>query len=241
MKKIFTIYVLAILVLVGASSYAQEQDSGWNLSVTPYAWLTEMKGDTGSGDLSSSVDQSLSDVLDKLQVSGMLNMDVNNGTFGVMGDVVYARLRDSQDTDIGKVTGHVEQWIITVAPYMRVFEKNGIKVDLGVGGRFMDTDIDIEIEEHEESESRNWVDPLVLAKLYLPVSEHFYVNLTGDIGGFGVESDLIWELVGVAGYSITKRIDLQFGYRYMYVDFEDDTFKYDMTTKGFVLGLRIGI
>lgn len=230
-------YIVAVLVLVGVSAYAQEQDREWTLRVAPYAWLTEMKGDAGVPGMSSSVDQSLSDILDNLQIAGMLNIDINNDLFGVMGDMVYAKLRDSQHTDVGKVTVDIEQWNVTLVPYVRIFEKNGIKLNLGAGGRFMDTDIDMKIDENKGSESKNWIDPLILAKLYVPVSENFYVNLTGDVGGFGVESDLIWELVGVAGYSVTKKIDLLFGYRYQYVDFQDDSYKYDMTTKGFLLGL----
>ena len=48
-----------------------------------------------------------------------------------------------------------------------------------------------------------------------------YTAVRGEIGGFGVGADLMWEVEGVIGINLTRRIFTEIGYRALGADFED--------------------
>ncbi len=228
-----------MVVVFLAGVVAQAQESQWKWRVTPYMWLAGMNGDVGVGPLASSVDWSSSDVLKDLSLAAMVSLDVNNGTWGVLGDFFYVNLDDSVDTILGKIDTGIEQWIVTAVPYYRVLSKEGLTLDLGVGGRYMDTTLDLTTPLASGSESKNWLDPIVLARLRVPITEKFSLNFTGDVGGFEVDSNFTWQLLAAAGYSVTKNVDLLLGYRHFVVDYEKGDFSYDMATSGFALGASL--
>jgi hypothetical protein len=75
------------------------------------------------------------------------------------------------------------------------------------------------------------------------MSERWNLILRGDIGGFGVGSDLTWNLVGLVDFKPWKHVSLFGGYRALYQDYEDGSgvneFKFDATMHGPILGLNI--
>ena len=56
--------------------------------------------------------------------------------------------------------------------------------------------------------------------------------LRGDVGGFGVGSDLTWQVEGSLGLQVTKNIWAEAGYRALGVDYEADGLIYDTITHG---------
>ncbi len=78
------------MALLCVSAFAQE--SQWKGWVTPYMWLTGMNGDVGLGPVFSSLDWSSSDVLNDLSFAAMASLNANNGTWGVLGAVIYVNL-----------------------------------------------------------------------------------------------------------------------------------------------------
>ena len=65
--------------------------------------------------------------------------------------------------------------------------------------------------------------------------------LYGDIGGFGVSSDLTWQLTAAAGYACTERCSMLLGYRYLDYDYESDDFSFDAVESGLVLGVQFAL
>ena len=59
----------------------------------------------------------------------------------------------------------------------------------------------------------------------------------GGIGGFGVGSDLAYELSATIGYQWNSSIGTALGYRMFDVDYEDDGYIYDLRQEGWQLGL----
>ena len=239
MKRICSIWIAAAFILVGVNAQAQEND--WNWSLTPYAWLAGMDGDLTARGLTVPVDQSFSDLVDDLSFAAMLMADGNNGTWGVMADAVYVGLDDSQETGAGQLKGEVHEWILSAVAYLTVSSNEKMTLDVGAGGRYTDMTLDVSVPTMSVSASQNWVDPILLARVRLPLSDKFNAAVTGDVGGFGVGADLTWQVVASAGYAITKSIDAVIGYRYLAVDFEDGDFAYDIATSGFGLGLKFAL
>ena len=201
--------------------------------------MSGIEGDVSVGDTTSEFDSSFDDLVDFVDMAFSLAVDGNNGEVGVKSDFYYIELEDSSSSAAGKVTGNVEQWIITIAPYYRVMDDGEKTVDVGVGGRYVDMDIDIEGPVADRSKGRDWIDPVITGRFMMPTANNCFLSLYADIGGFGIESDLTYQLQAVAGYAFRENMDLVLGYRHLEIDNEDGGVTYDAATSGLLLGLNI--
>ena len=97
---------------------------------------------------------------------------------------------------------------------------------------------------------QDWFDPLAGASFRYPLARRWEVAGRGDIGGFGVGSELSWNLEATIKWSFASHVALVGGYRVFDVDFaEDRTYTlpdggettlpdtYDTRTEGPTLGL----
>ena len=80
--------------------------------------------------------------------------------------------------------------------------------------------------------AEDWWDPYVGLRGRYNISKAFYLTAKGDIGGFGVGSDLTWQLSGALGCQVTRSIFVEAGYRYLYTDYNKSGFVYDVTQSG---------
>lgn len=87
--------------------------------------------------------------------------------------------------------------------------------------------------------SKAWVDPFVGFRGRYQLTDDFYTVARGDIGGFGVSSQLTWNVYGALGFALTERTAVELGYRYLQIDYQSGGFSYDVATKGPFLGVRI--
>ena len=73
----------------------------------------------------------------------------------------------------------------------------------------------------------------------LPLGKGFSLNLRGDIGGFGVGSDLAWQVYPYLDWQFAKWASLQ-PVRWLDMDYETGSgasrFKYDMLNQGAQIG-----
>jgi hypothetical protein len=77
-----------------------------------------------------------------------------------------------------------------------------------------------------------WFDPYVGLRTRYNFSKAFYTAVRGEIGGFGVGADLMWEVEGVIGINMTRSIFTEVGYRALSSDFEDNNFRFDTVMHG---------
>ncbi len=60
----------------------------------------------------------------------------------------------------------------------------------------------------------------------------YYTAVRGQIGGFGVGADLMWQVEGVIGINLTRSIFTEIGYRALGVDYEDNGLLFDAVMHG---------
>jgi hypothetical protein len=72
------------------------------------------------------------------------------------------------------------------------------------------------------------------------LNERWFLNGGGDIGGFGVSSDLIWQLNLALGYRFTESLSTLIGYRGFGVDYSSGGFVVDTIAHGPVIGVSMG-
>ena len=68
-------------------------------------------------------------------------------------------------------------------------------------------------------------------------NDSFAVGFRGDIGGFGIESDLTWEAFVGFGWHLSPHTSLTFGYRALGTDYSGDDFATDTISHGPIIGM----
>ncbi len=91
--------------------------------------------------------------------------------------------------------------------------------------------------------TKQWVDPILGGGLSWNLSEDWMLGFRADVGGFGLSSDITWNLDAMVRYRITKWLNMSVGFRALYMDHETGSgrneFKYDVWTYGPWLGLGV--
>jgi hypothetical protein len=82
------------------------------------------------------------------------------------------------------------------------------------------------------SRDDGWFDPYVGLHARYNFNKTFYTAVRGEVGGFGVGSDLMWQVEGVLGINLTHCIFTEVGYRALSADFENDNFTFDVVLHG---------
>jgi hypothetical protein len=66
-----------------------------------------------------------------------------------------------------------------------------------------------------------------------------FFNVKGDAGGFGVGSQLTYQIYGGVGKEFKQKFDVLLGYRHLYVDYKNGGFLYDVHMSGLQAGFNI--
>jgi hypothetical protein len=77
-----------------------------------------------------------------------------------------------------------------------------------------------------------WFDPYVGLRGRYNFNKTYYTAVRGEIGGFGVGADLMWEVEAAVGINLTRSIFTEIGYRALGGNFEDRDFRFDVVMHG---------
>ncbi|MFC1601150.1 hypothetical protein ACFL34_02240 [Candidatus Sumerlaeota bacterium] len=95
--------------------------------------------------------------------------------------------------------------------------------------------------DRELSGSKDWLDPIIGARAHWDMTEDLSLVLRGDVGGFGLGSELTWNAAALADWRLTEHVSLYGGYRVLDIDYEDgsgdDKFVFDAQIKGPLFGI----
>ncbi|MEI8178649.1 hypothetical protein [Aestuariivirga sp.] len=216
--------------------------SDWKFTVAAYGWGAGLNGQIGVfGFQPRDVDISFSDVLENLDFAAMGLAEARNGRFMLGVDATYTNLSASVKTPFGIVAKKIDaantSLMLTGLAGYALYDTDVARLDIVAGARLWSVNNDFEakgglIGSRSWSDGATWVDPLVGAKLRVDLLPKVYLASWAMIGGFGVGSDLMWDLMGGAGYEFTDNVSVFAGYRAMSVDYSNDSFVYDVVQKG---------
>jgi hypothetical protein len=118
-----------------------------------------------------------------------------------------------------------------------------VSLDLLVGGRLWNMDAEGTLvgplAVRQRSGSKTWVDPIIGISGRVELGSGFALQAEGDVGGFGLVSDVDWQLLGTIQYQVADYLTLDAGYRYLAVDFDDGGFLFDVALSGPIIGASI--
>ena len=238
----------AAVVFAACAPLAQaQQDPGeWRQRVFVYGMGAAIEGDAQIGNVKVPVDVSISDLFDALKFGAMAAYRVENDVWSFTGDVTYMNLGWSAQTQQGRASSGMDVEQITV---------------MGTAGRrltphlealfslaYFDLSADLQVrvlqQRTEVSRDASWVDPLVGLNYVVPIGGKWTYTLRGDVGGFGVGSDLTWHMITTFRRQNTERFAWYLGYRVIAYDYEDGSGRnyqhYDLRQHGPGIGVSIG-
>lgn len=245
-----------------APAPAPSTDDGWRAEAYVWIWATGLDGTSGARGLTADVSASFSDLLDDsdslFAFSGRI--EVGKGRWGAYVDGMYSNLQaDNQSgpVGIGRIDMTFETALIDFGLMYRIGtwtahgqaaqNSRSTTLDLYGGGRYTNLRLTLEpAVVGSASQSVDWVDPIVGAKFVLPVSRHFHIMTSGDIGGFGAGSDFTWSATAVLGYDFTifdQPAALYLGYRAIGQDYSTGSganeFIWDIIQHGPLIGFSM--
>jgi hypothetical protein len=222
-KKPLAIVVAVLLGAFAPLAQAQQDPGDWRKSVFLYGMGAMIEGDAQVGDLQVDVDMNLSDFFDNLKFGAMAAYRIENDQWSFTGDVTYMNLGASKTTQQGRASAglDVEQITVMATAGRRVAPHLEALVSLA----YFDVSADLRARLLQQvrtaSRDANWVDPLIGFNYEIPVSSRVRYTLRGDIGGFGIGSDLTWHALTKFTYQQSDRFSWYLGYRAIAYDYED--------------------
>ena len=220
-----------------SNAFASNDRDDWNYEITPYLWAAGFDGNVGNAGTTSPIDNDYQFfILQNLDAAGALAFEARKQQWGILVDALYVKFTDSFTTPFLTTKVTTKDGFLEGALSYSLDDKYNI--DLLAGFRYVDVNLDIRIDPGPDTRGKkNWVDPIVGLRATFHPLDKWTIRVRGDIGGFGLASDLATNAAITIGYSVTHHTTIKFGYRFMKIDFSDDLFVHDVSLNGVGLGI----
>jgi opacity protein-like surface antigen len=233
-------------VRVSAAEADSESQDDWEVHVGLPFWAFGVKHTVGLSGREAEVDEDFSDVFDILDFAGGLNLEMRQSRWLLFANSLYAKVSADAEPG-GLLSGIVDEVDLTTKEFdldfglgYDVVPGRHFSLEPFVGGRVTYVETELEAGSGGSfSRSRAWADPIFGGVATFRLGSHFALLAEADIGGFGVSSDLTWQVQGGLEFNILRWPYVRLAYRHQETDFEDGGFKYDIKKSGPVLELGL--
>ena len=184
----------------------------------------------------------------------MLKGELRNDRVGIFFDVLHMSLEGANATPRGLFFSSAEldvsMWSGTALGFYRVAEDGVSHLDALAGLRVYSFDADLAfgagiLPAIQLQEDHIWVDPVVGFKGKYGLgdigglSDDFFIEGWGLIGGFGVSSKFTWDVWGGLGYQVNDWFSASAGWRHIGVDYSKGAFVFDVDFDGPMIDLTV--
>jgi len=270
MKRTSILLAVCVLVVTVLAPWAYAQapaqkpavpdSEKWEFGIVPYFWGTQIDSRVTVKGYDATSTTYFSDIWDNLDGAFLVHMEaMKGGKWGFFVDAIYLKVQDEgefkraralrPDPPTRELTFTTESWIVEFGGMYRLGKwpmegKPGQAVTLDglVGGRYWDMSMDLDTSTRiHPSGSDQWVDPFIGAQVKVDITKQLSFILRGDIGGFGVGSQISYNGFALFGYSFTPNFTALLGYRALYIDYKKSSsdFRAKETFQGPIAGLAI--
>jgi hypothetical protein len=245
--------VVASILGCCTAAPALAADGDWQHTVIIYAMGAAIDGEATIGDLTVPVDVSMSDVFSALEMGAMGAYRADNGTWSFTIDATFMGLGGTAESRREIIKGDIDLDQTTLMGTV------GRRIAPNLEGLFslswFDLSTDLKLTTigppavfetiRTASDEASWIDPMIGLQYNAPFADDWRLNLRGDIGGFGIGSDLSYQLLANVRWQANEAVGVVFGYRLIGFDYEDghksdrDYQRYDLTEQGPLVGMTI--
>ncbi len=211
----------------------------WEFRAGLPAWISGLKGDAGVLGTVEPVDVAFKDIVPVIDMAAALSFEARRGRWGILTSGLYMDISNAAGTPgplVDEVALELKQLMLDAALSYAVVDNDCGSLELLAGARYnyikLNLTIDGPLGTVSREGSKSWVDPYVGVLGRSRISDSISLVGKGDIGGFGVGSDLTWQLYGGLEFQISRSCYVGVGYRYLSVDYTSGGFTYDLATSG---------
>ena len=244
--KLICLFIAALTgALLGpAAAVAAEGSNLWSFDVVPYLWVAGADVETTLPSLPPTTPAGMDRFDTRISAGAMLAAQARYRSVGLFVDFAWLRL-DTEALHPGPAFSAVNlksDFIHTTAALTYSLPLSGrFHADILAGARLWNVNEDLEFKSgvlpgFKSSGDKMWVDPVIGADLRYDLSRHWFVTVKGTVGGFGVSSDIAWEVSSGVGYRITRWCSATVGYRYLHEDYSRDRFAFNLDAHGMIVG-----
>ena len=221
----------------------------WEFATIGYVWFAGAWGETDLTGPTPPVDLKLpfGKVLKAFKFAFMGAAEARHDRLLVLGDLTFIHLDARQgigirDPNFLKAELDSRTAEVTLVGGYRVVNKGPVTVDLLGGARmnFFKTTLQLEGPNRnaEGSVTKNWLDPLIAARVNAPLGGKWSFSTYGDLGGIIFGSKVTWQLAPTVSYQINHKMSLGAGWRYYKVKRDKGDFLYNVHQSGPLITFR---
>ncbi|HTT24326.1 MAG TPA: amidohydrolase family protein [Candidatus Sulfotelmatobacter sp.] len=238
---------VAIRPTNAATMPAGTSTSAWRIDSTTYLWLQGVHGTVGVLGHEIGFKASPEDLMTRAKPGIQQLLIAQHGRLSITGDILWTPIEVKSSNSLlnpaPAMLSKADYRPVTFTPEAgyRVLDNRRIQIDGLTGLRYWHMGADFTLAPiaggGSLSKPMNWVDPLVGARLKFPISRKLTAAIQGDAGGWGVGSQLDYQMLGALSYRIKPRWALHAGWRYMYTDYSNGQLHSRVAQSGVVIGM----
>lgn len=220
---------------------ASAQSSEWDYTATLYGWFAGLDAQIETNQGTINADLSSKDVLEDLDAALMGAFEARRGPWSLVLDGVYTKLSASEDTPLGALYSQavVETKLsqVTGLALYRFHTSPTVQLDAGAGLRWFNVDQNVSLTPgrlgtgRSFSTGESWVDPVLAARIILPINDTWTATALVDFGGTGSD-DKTWQALASVQYQFNEKWSAGFGYRTMNLQHDIGGRPNDITLSG---------
>jgi hypothetical protein len=214
--------VLVAMSTASPTATAQEASGPWRQTLFGYGMGVVIDGEAQAGPVAVDVDLSISDLFDALDFGAMAAYRVENDTWSFTADATYMKLGWSRDGDQGRAGASLDTDQLTVMATLGRRVTPNLEVLFSLAYFDLSADLQVRVLNQTRVAERDadWVDPMIGLHYRAPLAGKWAFSLRGDVGGFGVGSDLTLHGWATLVRQNTEAFSWFFGYRFISYDYE---------------------
>ena len=213
----------------------------WHFEFVPYVWLASLDGTIGLDPLPvAKVSADLPDPWVNLDFALADSFTARKGRWAVLSDITFSKL----DVDDSVSSSHIKVdsglWSASLEGGYAVVDAPGGRIELLAGVRYTSMNNDAESSGGVNASNTSndaWLEPIVGFNASADLAGRVSAGLLANVGGFGVGSQLSYELLPRVSYAWNEIITLHAGYRLLALDVDSSNVKYDVREAGWLFGV----
>ena len=224
-------------------------------------WVMEQEGDVTVRGVTAPVDVSMGKMLDiffnELNFAAIGQIEAGNGKFGVLFNGIYADVSPGSEVRRLDFSSRFRLAILDCAftcaldgvpDRLRLPPSSQFELLAGVRYNSLSAGLTVTGPRGNTATAggtEDWVDPIIGARLRVPLRPCLTAQVRGDIGGFGIgeASQCTWNIEATLEYRCSPRCSLFAGYRWLDIDYSNGSgsrrFGFDMHLSGPLVGLAL--
>ena len=248
---IVSVSFVCLLLSFNQSAIAENSQSppkNWEFNLAPfYLWAVTIDGDVTTGTSVVPITFPFSDIIDNLEAAFIVHFEgMYKSKWGFLIDTNYLDI--SSDVNLPAPINRPANvdFNATLAEFSGLYRitEGDHNLDLIAGLRYtkLENKANLDTGSTLVDASQDWLDPIIGLRWRWNFADRWHLITRGDIGGFGIGSDLALQGSAVIDWQPFKYVSFLAGYRAIYQDYEDgsgpDLFRFDATMHGPVLGIN---